>query len=372
MNIYIEGDSIVVPKMSGIGHATLELIRSIDEYDGTSDNQYYVIIPSGKINYFNSYNFKNIKAKKFPKGYRYINYILTRISIPVPADLYFGKGLYIFPNYKNWWTPFSKSITYIHDAAFVLYPETVHPKNLAYLRQGVPRWIKRTQAVVTVSESSSIELQSAYPGLVNKIHVIYNGVNTDDYYKRSANDVANAKSKYNLPDDYFLYVGNLEPRKNILNMLAAYKLYCDHVKNPRPLLLVSGGGWNSENIIETITSMQGNGYRVIQTKEYVADKDLPAVYSGAYALIHVAIHEGFGIPPLQAIHCSVPVIVSDIPVIHEVLSLSSAVYVNPLNPNDIAQAMWSPLSVAGEHEINRLEYSWKKSALQLIELADRI
>ncbi len=52
MNIYIEGDSIVVPKMSGIGHATLELIRSIDEYDGTSDNQYYVIIPSGKINYF--------------------------------------------------------------------------------------------------------------------------------------------------------------------------------------------------------------------------------------------------------------------------------------------------------------------------------
>jgi glycosyltransferase involved in cell wall biosynthesis len=147
------------------------------------------------------------------------------------------------------------------------------------------------------------------------------------------------RKKYDLPEQYYLYVGNIEPRKNLSVLLDGYKLYSDSVKEPFPLLLVGGDGWNNEEIKRKINRMQVEHYKVRQPAAYVLDADLPALYGGALALVYIPLHEGFGLPPVQAQACGTPVVVSDLSVFHEILRPVGTTYIKDPTARKVAHVL---------------------------------
>ena len=138
-------------------------------------------------------------------------------------DLLLGRGAYLFPNFRNWPLVFSPSLTYIHDVAFVRHPETVEPANLEYLRRNVRDWVGRATWIVTVSNTAKREIAEDLGVDPAKIAVAYNGVDRTLYRRSDPARVAATKAALGIEGDYVLFVGNIEPRKNLLRLIAAFR-----------------------------------------------------------------------------------------------------------------------------------------------------
>jgi len=371
MRLFIEADSIAKEKMSGIGHATLEMLRVLDKQVLRLSLKVTVIVPFGRKKYVqNRYQFQHITIRQLPPGYKYVNYALTRTSLPIPVDLWYGRGTYIFPNYKNWYVPFSQSIMFIHDVAYKLFPETTHPKNLVYLRANFDRWVKRTNKAVSISKQSTGEVLQTFPALKGRIATIYLGIDPTVFNPRSAEEITHARQKYGVGDDYFLVVGSIEPRKNIAKLVEAYKTYADSATSPAQLILVGGDGWKSDDLLRRIDDLAKDGYRIYRPKNYVADEDLPALYSGARAVVSVPIHEGFGLSPVQAQGCGVPVIVSDIPVFREIITPEDASYVDPGSEEAMTDALAATRPVVARRQsLAKPELTWDNTVHELLLFA---
>ncbi len=368
MRIVIEADSIATDRMSGIGHATLEIIRALSLQKNTND-QIVVVVPFGTKSKLEKYNLIDVKVRTLLPGYRYVNRLLVRTSLPIPVDVFFGRGVYIFPNYKNWYVPFSQSITFVHDVAYKIFPETIHPKNLLYLNANMTRWMKRAQVLATISQASADEITELFPEYKEKVQLVPLGVDTNMFYERSVDEITLVCKKIGIDGDYFIYVGNIEPRKNIMVLLEAYQLYADSVQTASKLVLIGGDGWKNDTINEHIEVLRAAGYGIVRPNTYVEDDLLPALYSGAKALVHVSLHEGFGLSVVQAQACGTPVIVSDIPVLREVASSIGRYLVNSQDSSSIAAAMKQADAkqyVAKAHP----GYTWKETAKKIISLTD--
>jgi len=330
--LFIDALPLAQDRMSGIGHLVLELTKDLARSD-TLD--VLLVVPLGKKKAVLRHGIKNTSVKTYPLPARVFS-ILMRLRLLPPVDIILGRGIYLFPNYRNWPLLFSKSLTYFHDVTFKIHPETVSPKNLSYLLSNARLWLKRTDLVLTLTESSKHEITETLNVPARKIRVIPCGVDVNDYHARTMQEVSGVKKKYGIElEKYILAVGNLEPRKNIDRLLEAYRQLPAATRNEYGLLLVGGGGWLNERTLQLIDEMADSGLRIVHPLKYVEDKDLPALYSGASLLAHPAIHEGFGIPPLQAMACGVPVVASNIPSIAEVIGKSS-LYFDPYSVEDMS------------------------------------
>lgn len=368
MRILIEADSIASERMSGIGHTVVEIISGLNAALAGTNHKLTVVVPYGRKGYARRYGWKNVSIRQLPPGYRYINYALTRTSLPIPIEILFGRGVYIFPNYKNWHVPFSRSITIIHDVAFKLFPETVNPKNLIYLEANFKRWLKRTDGIVSISKQSAAEIKQFFPEIENKITAIHLGVDRSVFFPRKKQDFEKTLSRYGIAKDYFLTVGNIEPRKNVMGLLDAYKIYADTNTSVAQLVIVGGDGWKNEKILEKIKVLQAKGYNIYRPKQYVTDEDLPFLYSGARVLIHVALHEGFGLPPIQAQACGSPVIVSDLAVFHETLAPQTTTYVRADKIKTVVAAMEQAQPVHFRRKSSvKTDLTWDNTVKRLLE-----
>lgn len=369
MKIFIEADSIVADNVSGIGHATLEIIRGFDQWiDAHPEpkNKLTIIVPFGKKPQVTKYHFRHVRVRSLPPGYKYVNYALTRTSLPVPVDVWFGRGVYLFPNYKTWFVPFSHACMFVQDLGFRTVPDTLHPKNLPYMQANFDRWLKRADAIITTSEQSAGEFTEYYPQYKHRQVTIPLGVDLQEFYPRTAAEIDKARSKYKIPPDYFLYISNIEPRKNIDRLLDAYQKYSDQAKKPAVLILIGGDGWKNEQTLQKIHDLQTAGYAVIRPHRYVQDADLPALYTGARALIAVPLHEGFGLSPLQAQACGTPVIVSDIPVFRETLLPAKAAYVPYDNVTAITHALTKAEAAAGKRKRPPITLTWDNTIEKIV------
>jgi glycosyltransferase involved in cell wall biosynthesis len=363
--IIIEADSIVAPKISGIGHATLEIIRALDTIaQNQADVQVSIVVPFEKRAIAKQYGFKKIRIRTLPPPYKYINYLVCRI-LPVPMDLWYGRGVYIFVNYKNWSVPFSHSITFIQDMAYKIFPETIHPKALSYLQAHVPKWIGRTDVVAVTSKATQQEFNSFFPEYADKVKVIPLGANPDVFYPRTVEEIEGVCKTYALPKDYFLVLGNLEPRKNIAKLLDSYVTYCAIAKNPAALVMVGADGWRNEALRDRISKLQAEGYQIVFPSSFVIDEHLPALYSGARALLQLSLHEGFGLPPIQSLACGTAVIASDLAVFHELLG-NNATFVDANNPGEVAKQM---VNTSTQKQAPIATLTWQQTAKKLLEVA---
>lgn len=301
---------------------------------------------------------------------------MLSLFFPVPYALFFWKKRDI-THFCNYSVPFGvrgKKIVTIHDLAFRRYPETIEKRTMRMLKCNLKRSIKRADAVIVDSEFTKAELQNYYDVSKKDVYVVPCGVDIKKFYPESDQKVLDSvKRKYGIHKEYFLYLGTLEPRKNIQGLLSAYELFIKKMKcrkQSAPCLVIAGGkGWMYEEIFQRVEKLSLKK-EVIFTG-YVDEKDKVALLSGAMIFCFPSFYEGFGMPPMEAMACGTPVLTSKSTSLDEVTG-NAACKIDPYNVDEIADALEKlyidavfreTLIGKGFDQIKK--YSWEKAVQRL-------
>ncbi|MFA5776827.1 MAG: glycosyltransferase family 1 protein [Parcubacteria group bacterium] len=333
-----------------------------------------------------SLSFLRKRESKLPKSR------LCRFRIKCGMTLINNKflwNLWTLPNYlrKNpvdayhtqYITPFFvskkiKIITHIHDVSFLAFPEFIKKSDLFFLKVLIPMSIKRADKVIAVSEFTKKEIIKYYQTDSEKIKVVYNAV-SEDFLKSdySGNELFAIRKKYNLPEEYILYIGTLQPRKNIPMLIRAFA----EVKKRMPeIKLVLAGNRNAHNFDKRIDEeiARLNLSDGIIFSGFVEEEDKSALFLLAKVFVFPSLYEGFGIPILEAISRKISVLASDIPV-HREIAEDGALYFNSESIDEMQEKLYNILAdeKLRENLINlgtkRLDFfSWKKAAYKLLEV----
>ncbi|MCU0519132.1 MAG: glycosyltransferase family 4 protein [Anaerolineae bacterium] len=262
----------------------------------------------------------------------------------------------------------------VHDLIFRQLPEHHKPLNRWYLNGTMPLYCRRASAIIAVSEATRRDLISAYGLPPEKITVIYEAAAS--HFQPQSEDAQNrARQTYGLPERYILYVGTIEPRKNLERLLQAWApLY--QARACPPLVIVGKRGWLSDGFfaaLQVCPAREG----VILTG-YVQDVDLPSIYSGATVFVFPSLYEGFGLPPLEAMACGAPVICSDASSLPEVVG-DAGMLVDPLDVDALQQAL-GRLSADAELQqtlraqglVRSADFSWQRASQETLSLYDAV
>jgi len=266
-----------------------------------------------------------------------------------------------------------KRIVTIHDVFHLAFYNNLNFKQKIYSKFVINQAVDRSDLIITVSNFSANEIKK-YTNTSKKIEVVYNAVDSDRFKPiKDTETLKKIKEKYNLPNKFILFVGNVKPHKNLKRLLLA-------LKNLETNLVIVGkkegfitGDEGISNLIK-----QNNLENKIFFTGYVQDEDLPAIYNLATLFIFPSLYEGFGIPPLEAQACGCPVICSNVASLPEVYG-DSVLYCNPYDLNDIKEKIEILINNEDLREQLRLKgfenlkkFSWKKSAKKIIEIIERL
>ena len=263
----------------------------------------------------------------------------------------------------------ARTVVTIHDVFPWVYPATSTLLETLIYRLWLPRVLPRVDAVLTDSQASKADIARHLNVSPARIRVIPLGVN-EAYRPEPAERVAAVASRYGLPDQYLLYLGSTRKHKNLRGMLSAY----DRLQGMRPTPVLVLVGVTPEECRTLLVEVLGNSalQRSILCLSYVAEADLPVLYSGARLLVRPVLYEGFGLPVLEALACGTPVVCSNVASLPEVVG-DAAITVDPANVEALAGAMHRVLSDPGLHqELRRrgLEraagFTWARTARQTV------
>lgn len=372
VKLFIEAYPISEARMSGIGHMTLELIRALERRpDNQKTFEIVLVINLDRKNTLKRWNFTKVSYKTVPLPTRIFN-ILWKFDLLPPMDLLLGKGIYIFPNYKNWRLAFSKSLTFVCDVSYLIFPQYVSPKNQKFLKKNIKKWVKRTDKVLAISKNAQQDIVNKLAIKDSKTLLVPCGVDLNVFNKRSQKEVEKLKHALGIDGEYILYIGNIEPRKNIGRLVEAYKLLPVSLRKTYTLLIIGGGGWLNEPIMKAITEAKRQGHNIIKPDHYIPEEELPALYSGATILVHPALYEGFGISPLQAMACETATAVANNSSLPEVVG-DAALLLDAEDVNDMSDKierllqdkdLREKLIIKGLRQVQK--YSWDTSAAILV------
>lgn len=303
-------------------------------------------------------------------------YKLFWTFIPVPNRLFFKKkqDLSHFFNYHIPPGVPGKKVCTVHDMTYKAFPETVRFKTKVMLDLNLKSSIRRADLILTDSEFSKSEIIKYFPQSAHKLEVVYCGVDREHFKPAPPEEIQRVRSKYGIEGKYFLYLGTLEPRKNLERLIQAYALLKERLPSAPRLVIAGGKGWMYEAIVE---SGKAVGTDCLFTG-YVPAEDAPPLLSGCTAFLFPSLYEGFGMPPLEAMSCGAPVLTSNAASLPEVVG-DAAVLVDPFSIESMYEGMLSLASDSGlrkslsEKGLKRAEkFSWEAAAKALMELYKRI
>jgi glycosyltransferase involved in cell wall biosynthesis len=228
------------------------------------------------------------------------------------------------------------SVVTVHDLAFVHYPEYFRPTRRYYQRLLTRRSARQATRIVAVSESTKRDLV-AWAGVpAERIEVIYTALAPDFTPIRDPHALAAFRAKHNLPERYLLYLGTIEPRKNLLTLLEAYAQLRSADPDAPPLMLAGGKGWYYEPVLEKVRLLGLE--RAITFVGYVSREEQPLWYSGSAAFVYPSLYEGFGLPVLEALACGTPTVTTNVSSLPEAAG-SVALTVSPRQSGELAAAL---------------------------------
>lgn len=369
MRIGISAQRLFRAKKHGMDIAALESIKALRKID--SDNEYVVFArpdedreclrPGGNLEVIElpAVNYADWEQFKLPKAVKESGIDLlhsTANTAPIRVDV--------------------PQVVTIHDIIFL--EQTISGMKSAstyqrlghiYRRWNVPHIMESADRVITVSEVERRRIQDRIPGIANRLEVVSNGVSDRFFefvppWKRTE-----IRRRLNLPKEYLLYLGNTDPKKNTRNVLCAYAQYAASEPLPIPLVVAD----LSEERIDSILAEEGFSRfrKFIHCLGYVSSKDMPLLYSNATAFLYPSLRESFGLPIIEAMAASTPVITSSRSAMPEVAG-NAALFVDPESPKDLARMisiLVSDVSLRNtlrQRGLNRARtFSWYAAADQL-------
>jgi glycosyltransferase involved in cell wall biosynthesis len=379
MKIGIEGQRIFRKKKHGMDMVALELIKNLQIID--HENEYFIFVKPDEDSSVlkETLNFKIIELNGGPYP------TWEQIALPKAAKKYGCDVLHCTSNTAPFFTNIPL-ITILHD---IIYMERGYLKILkssatAYQKFGnvyrklvVPRVVKKSKKVITVSHFEKNRIAEFF-GIKGhtKLDAIYNGVS--EHFKPVTNkkELQRVKEKYNLPDNYFFFLGNTDPKKNTQGTLKAFSDFLKETGSDHKLVMLDYDQTELNKLLVEIKDT--NLINHIILTGYVKNTDLPAIYSQCDVFLYPSLRESFGIPMLEAMSCNVPVIASNTSSMPEV-SGEAAHIINPFNPEEITQGLIEILN--NETYRNSLclkglerskQFSWYNMAKEYLKLYELI
>ncbi len=388
MIIGIDLRAIGQGKYSGVEEYTLNLLDALFTID--SKNK-YLLFSSGQSvsNRYLEFSRKakeknsNIELRHCFIPSRILNASFKLFSWPKidklmgEADVIFEPNINILPVCK------AKKVITFHDLSFEKYKEFFSSKQIFWHNFVNPKKLaEEADLIIAVSESTKNDLMEIYGISEKNIKVIYSGVGRESRIMNHESRIKEIKIKYKLPQKYILYLGTLEPRKNIVGIIKAYELFRNKsiIHDSSfiiPKLVIAGSkGWLYGDIFR-VAKQSSHKDDIIFTG-FIADEDKRYLYNLASLFVYPSFYEGFGFPPLEAMENGVAVITSDCSSFPEVAG-DAAIMVNPYNSN---QLTWAMEEVLGNQELRGKmiakgyeqvkKFSWDKCARETLETLEGV
>jgi len=353
VRIGLDATPLLGPR-TGVGRYTAELLRALaagpDELVATAftvrgAGDLRRVVPPGV----------NVRSRRLPA--RLLREVWRRTEFP-PVSFSAGRlDLFHATNFVLPPVGRAAGVVTVHDLSFLRTRQAVDAASLAY-RELVPRSVARAAVVVTPSQAVADEVVAEYG--VDPATVLATPLGVGAQWAEAPRPSAEQLAARGLPADYVVAVGTLEPRKNLQSLLDAFaRLLADDPEAP-DLVLVGPQGWGAALDLGRLPAGR------VHLTGFLGDADLQQVVSGSRGLAFPSLYEGFGLPPLEALACGRPVVVSDLPVMHEVLG-EHASYVPVGDVDALAAAIQAlpreePAAAADARRRHAAGFTWERCA----------
>lgn len=365
MKIAVNTRLLLKDKLEGIGWFTFESLKRITQQHPEHEFIFIFDRPYSDDFIFS----KNItpvvtgpQARHPILYYIWFNYSIPKVLETHKVDLFLSPDGYIPLKSKV------KSLAVFHDLNFEHYPKDMPSSERYYYRKYFPQFAKNATRLATVSQYSKKDIVEQYKIDENKIDVVYNGAN-ESFTPLNDNLKKLIREKYTGGKPYFIFIGALNPRKNLVNLLKAFDEFKKTDRNSVQLLIVGEKMFKTNDIFETYENMHFKAD--VNFSGRLNGLELHKALASALALTYVSYFEGFGIPIVEAFYTETPVITSNVTSMPEVAG-DAALFVDPFSPEDIAHALHQISTdvetrnrLIQKGKVRREKFHWKNTADQL-------
>ncbi|MDZ7730947.1 MAG: glycosyltransferase family 1 protein [Natrialbaceae archaeon] len=353
MNIGVNGRAFSVEEPSGGVQTAIEVTKSLQQLEDLN------VICFGHQSIAEHFNQINLDSSYFIKNSQLYGIIWERTILPMIASKYNLDVLYN-PNSNGFmFNPSFNNVVCIHDMS----PQRgwTSTKMRIYRRAVLSRGAKMADRIVTVSEFSKNEIHSLLKIPKSKIDIVYNGI--DPYFLSNEPGV-----EFDLPNNYILFVGAQNPRKNVKGVIESYLRVKNQTNSDLKLVMI---GPNNKSIFKTLNVEETNN---IIIPGFISKEELKYAYKNAELFLYPSFYEGFGLPPLEAMACGTPVVASNTSSLPEVLG-NAAVFTDPTSIDDIVHEMISLLNNSSKRNkmvargiTHSQKFTWENSLEDLMRV----
>ncbi len=369
MRVVLDAQALLEP-LAGIGRVVSNLIPALAQVDpGSRFDLYYGASLRRRIERLPRFDAANLQPMLIRFPGKLFRPLTERMNIlPVGfcfrhADVFHGLNYYV-PGGIG-----CPSLVSIYDMSCWKFPHCFTPRRLKDILGKVKRAVRNADRIVTGSESARRDIVEELGVERDRVTVVPLGVSEDFKPEPGPEELERVRGKYRLPERYVLTVGTLEPRKNIALLVRAFRAAG---LDGATLVICGHQGWMQEEFAKELGEASGRGEVVLAGP--VDDADLPAVYAGARLFAYPSLYEGFGLPPLEAMACGVPVVSSGSSSLPEVLG-EAGLLVDPRDEDAWVKALrvlWQDEARLAEMREAGLEraagFSWMRSAEMMLEV----
>ncbi|MDO9027942.1 MAG: glycosyltransferase family 1 protein, partial [Candidatus Roizmanbacteria bacterium] len=308
--------TMLVYQGSGVANYTFNLVKTLLEID--KKNEYRLFYSSfhkqKNADYLKKFEKLGAKIYHYRFPFKFLQFCWEKLNI-MPVEWLIGKVNVFFSS--DFLRPpllsGTKGVTVVHDLVWKIYPEYHEDWIISAHEKKLEKTVKYKDLVLVDSQSTKNDLAKYYPEIDKKrIHVLYPGIGKKFKPINDKNKTEQVLKKYGIdyPSDFLLYVGAIEPRKNLtLTIKVFHQLVTSHQSLVTNFYIVGRAGWKNENIFQKVKDL--NLEDKVKFTGYVDDEDLPYLYNAASLTVYLSTYEGFGLPPLESLACGTKIIAGD-------------------------------------------------------------